>query len=367
MSIKFPPVILEPEMAAPILWAPGIFCFFLLENPHAHKIPPFRGGFWVFLEGGGWKCQFYVYGRGDFSEQGRPILSSAGAGGNCACSVRLPDPSPVLDKNRAPMGPEMLSSTGAGVWRKAPMAFPDSNSVLDEFQSAKKGGFPTGWFRRMFPWNENRNEGTFGCSPGTRTGTRVRSHAAPERRQERGHIRQNHPFAKPPFCLPVKLGNEICARTFWIPPRVWDIPAKFPKRPRFLPSKPKEDKLLREGPNFSTTTPFRGRHPPHPAVSGPKKLISVLFFLAWQMGGQNVSCNLGGGGGGTYRSIQIDYRQTLCLGRINFRLLIQNRSAFPWQRPISGNSSRISHYRYRFSLEFQFISITDTDIGLKKI
>ena len=48
VSIKFPPVILGPEMAAPILWAPGIFWFFLLENPHAHKIPPFRGGFWVF-------------------------------------------------------------------------------------------------------------------------------------------------------------------------------------------------------------------------------------------------------------------------------------------------------------------------------
>ena len=45
VSIKFPPVILGPEMAAPILWAPGIFWFFLLgKNPHAHKIPPFRGG-----------------------------------------------------------------------------------------------------------------------------------------------------------------------------------------------------------------------------------------------------------------------------------------------------------------------------------
>ena len=67
VSIKFPPVILGPELAAPILWAPGMFWFFLLENPHAHKIPPFRGGFWVFLEeGGGWKCQFYFYGRKDF-------------------------------------------------------------------------------------------------------------------------------------------------------------------------------------------------------------------------------------------------------------------------------------------------------------
>ena len=50
--------------------------------------------------------------------------------------MRFPDRSPVLDKNRAPMGPEILSSTGAGAWRKAPMAFPDSSSVLDKFQSA---------------------------------------------------------------------------------------------------------------------------------------------------------------------------------------------------------------------------------------
>ena len=36
--------ILGLEMAVPILWAPGIFLFFLLENPHAHKIPLFRAG-----------------------------------------------------------------------------------------------------------------------------------------------------------------------------------------------------------------------------------------------------------------------------------------------------------------------------------
>ena len=69
---------------------------------------------------------------------GDRFLSSAGARGNCARSMRLPDPSPVLDKICAPMGPKILSSTGAGVWRKAPMAFPDSSSVLDKFQSAKK-------------------------------------------------------------------------------------------------------------------------------------------------------------------------------------------------------------------------------------
>ena len=67
---------------------------------------------------------------------GDRLLSSAGTGSNCALSIRFPDPSPVLDKNRAPMGPEILSSTGAGVCRKAPKAFPDSSSVLDKFQSA---------------------------------------------------------------------------------------------------------------------------------------------------------------------------------------------------------------------------------------
>ena len=52
--------------------------------------------------------------------------------------MRLPNPSPVLDKNRARMDPEILSSTGARVWRTAPKAFPDSRSVLDQSQSAKK-------------------------------------------------------------------------------------------------------------------------------------------------------------------------------------------------------------------------------------
>ena len=79
---------------------------------------------------------FLVQFRPCLPPTGRPILSSAGAGGNCTRPMRLQDPCPVLDKNRAPMGPKMLSSTGAGVWRKAPMAFADSGSVLDKFQSA---------------------------------------------------------------------------------------------------------------------------------------------------------------------------------------------------------------------------------------
>ena len=68
-------------------------------------------------------------------------MSSAGTGKNAlslSLSMRFPDRSPVPDKNRAPIAPEILSSNGAGAWRKAPMAFPDSSSVLDKFQSANK-------------------------------------------------------------------------------------------------------------------------------------------------------------------------------------------------------------------------------------
>ena len=53
------------------------------------------------------------------------------------------------------------------------------------------------------PRHENGKECTFGCSPGTKAGTRVRSHVPPERKLERGHIRQNHPLRNPPLCLPV--------------------------------------------------------------------------------------------------------------------------------------------------------------------
>ena len=65
------------------------------------------------------------------------ILSSACTESTCTLPLRLPDPSPMLDKNRAPMGPGFLSSTGGGVWREAPGAFPDSSSVLDNFQVCK--------------------------------------------------------------------------------------------------------------------------------------------------------------------------------------------------------------------------------------
>ena len=90
------------------------------------------------------------------------------------------------------------------------------------------------------------------------------------------HSKHKTPILKPPL-RERKMRANLFAQTFWTPPGVRDIPVKLPGHPRLLSSKPKEDKFSREGTNFSATTPSRGRPPPHRAVSGPKKLISVLF------------------------------------------------------------------------------------------
>ena len=62
---------------------------------------------------------------------GKRSLSSTGVGKSCALPIRMPNPSPTLDKNLASMGPGIFSSVGVGVWRKASEAFPDSNTTLD--------------------------------------------------------------------------------------------------------------------------------------------------------------------------------------------------------------------------------------------
>ena len=75
MSVIYPPANLGPEMAAPILWAPGILWFFQLENPHAHKSPPFMGagggvGVGVSWKGGGGSANFIFMGEGIFPIEG---------------------------------------------------------------------------------------------------------------------------------------------------------------------------------------------------------------------------------------------------------------------------------------------------------
>ena len=90
-------------------------------------------------------------------------------------------------------GPESSSKvspyTGIGPW----MAFPSlsvkilvrmvrllQRRVLKAFLSGvdKRVLLQKGWCWQMFPRNENRNEGTFGCN-----------HGSPERKPERGYVR----------------------------------------------------------------------------------------------------------------------------------------------------------------------------------
>ena len=52
------------------------------------------------------------------------------------------------------------------------------------------------------------------------------------------------------------------------------------QKSRDIPDSSLRNPLSREGTNFSTPTPSGERPPPHPAVSGPKRLVFVLFFLA---------------------------------------------------------------------------------------
>ena len=80
---------------------------------------------------------------------GTRFLSSAGVGKSCVLPIRMPNPSPTLDKNLASMGPGILSSIGVGVWRKAPETFPDSNTTLDTFQSAILGLKPLRRFQQL--------------------------------------------------------------------------------------------------------------------------------------------------------------------------------------------------------------------------
>ena len=65
-GIKFLPAILGRKWLRQFYGRLAFFWFFLLENPHAHKIPPFRGGFWAFLEGGGGSANFIFMGVGIF-------------------------------------------------------------------------------------------------------------------------------------------------------------------------------------------------------------------------------------------------------------------------------------------------------------
>ena len=103
------------------------------------------------------------------------------------------------------------------------LLFPGLPSVPKPlFGGSQKGGFQTGGFWRMFPQNENRNEGTFAKTTLLRNRPFISQWAClvltkgwfsagvpPERKPERGDVRQNHPFTKPPYYLPVNYGMNL--------------------------------------------------------------------------------------------------------------------------------------------------------------
>ena len=72
-------------------------------------------------------------------------------------------------------------------------------NLLNSTRRSPKGWFPKGWFWRIFPGTKTGTRVHSDVPLECTTGTRVRSHVPPERKPERGHIRQNHPFTNPPF------------------------------------------------------------------------------------------------------------------------------------------------------------------------
>ena len=81
------------------------------------------------------------------------------------------------------------------------------------------------------------------CSPGTKTGMRVHSHVPLERKPERGYVRQNHPFTKPPFCLPVIFwGANLDGEQVFIGAPLWVGRRGLP---RFVPISPFSSDLFR--------------------------------------------------------------------------------------------------------------------------
>ena len=70
---------------------------------------------------------------------------------------------------------------------------------------------PERGYIQMFPWNENRNEGTFACSPGTKTGTRAHSPQPP--------FYETALFSPSDFSLTTRAGYVIPSSTKGAPDR----------------------------------------------------------------------------------------------------------------------------------------------------
>ena len=86
------------------------------------------------------------------------FASSAGTGRNCASLIRIPNAGLVLDKNPAPLGPEILSSAGAeserrllGHFQTAVLYWINSGLRANVFRSFEKGLADRGGWRKEIP------------------------------------------------------------------------------------------------------------------------------------------------------------------------------------------------------------------------
>ena len=117
------------------------------------------------------------------------------------------------------------------------------------------GWFPKRWFWRMFPGTKNRNEGTCGCSPVPKAGTRAHS-------------------PKSPFYETAPWWTFRPRKKIFSPP-----PPQFPTSPQ-TPSRPLGPSPSWRPPpsgisNKRSTPPLAPRTPPSPSPSRKKKIRNV--------------------------------------------------------------------------------------------
>ena len=75
-----------------------------------------------------------------------------------------------------------------------------------------KGQFPKGWFWQMFPCTELSSKQSFPAMLPWQKNPMIFDIPAPQK-PERGHIRQNRPFTKPPLLVPLDRREETILTT----------------------------------------------------------------------------------------------------------------------------------------------------------
>ena len=87
---------------------------------------------------------------------------------------------------------------------------PEQSELTPDLETNERSGFQKGGFG--------------GCSPVPKTGTRVHADVPQYQKPERGHIHQNRPFTKPPFCFLSKRALSLQRPQLCILCTVWETP-----------------------------------------------------------------------------------------------------------------------------------------------